>query len=137
MKDTHEETGGFRDLKAGDEIQEGDEYLNGNAGGWEPVDHALLGKPMGIGSVGCFRRPATTLERLANILDMPAGHVREAAEQIRTNQMKERLMEKVRVIRSGNTAITPTGEIVDRDERPDAMPYETNEAPAATERIRG
>lgn len=71
-----------------------------------------------------MKEEPTALERLAHILEMPAEHVREAAEQIRTNRMKERLMEKVRIIRSGNTAITPTGEIVERG-TPGSMSYTT------------
>lgn len=68
----------------------------------------------------------TKLEILADELGMPADHVREAAEAIRQKRMKERLLAKVQLIRDRNTAILPTGEIVERG-TPGAMNYGSSE----------
>lgn len=51
---------------------------------------------------------------LASIVEMPTDHIREAGDQMKTERMKRRLLEKVNLIRAGNTAILPTGEIVAR-----------------------
>lgn len=70
----------------------------------------------------------SALERLANLLDMPAEDVREAARNIARKRVEEKhaaLMAKVRLIREKNTAILPTGEIVARD-TPGAMPYDSS-----------
>jgi hypothetical protein len=69
------------------------------------------------------------LERLADFLEMPADHVREAAEAIRQerkDKLVASLMGKVNLIRERNTAILPTGEIVARG-TPGAMNYESPE----------
>jgi hypothetical protein len=68
----------------------------------------------------------TPLEIFADELDMPVDHIREAAQAIRQERMRDRLPEKVRIIRSGNTAITPEGKIVERG-MPESTPYETSE----------
>lgn len=71
----------------------------------------------------------SSLERLADLLDMPADDVREATRNIARKRMEEKhagLMEKVRLIRERNTAILPTGEIVARG-TPGAMDYESPE----------
>ena len=69
--------------------------------------------------------PTTALERLADCLEMPADHLRKAADNIRRERLHASLMAKVQLIRDRNTAILPTGEIVPRG-TPGAMPYETN-----------
>lgn len=68
----------------------------------------------------------TPLKRLADFVGMPEDHIREAAQAIRHEKMKERLLEKVRIIRSRNTAITPSGEIVERG-TPGSVNYESGE----------
>lgn len=71
----------------------------------------------------------SSLERLANSLEMPVDHVREAAEAIsqeRNDKLVASLMSKVALIRERNTAIMPTGEIVARG-TPGAMNYESPE----------
>lgn len=76
---------------------------------------------------GSSPRAGSALERLANLLDMPAEDVREAARNIARKRIETKhaaLMEKVRLIRERNTAILPTGEIVARD-TPGAMPYDS------------
>lgn len=65
----------------------------------------------------------TKLEILAEELEMPADHVREAAEAIRQDRMKKNLLAKVQLIRDRNSAILPTGEIVEKG-TPGAMDYE-------------
>ena len=68
----------------------------------------------------------TSLERFASAIGMPAEHVREAAENIRREQRREALLEKVRLIRERNAAILPTGEIVPRG-TPGAMNFDSPE----------
>lgn len=66
------------------------------------------------------------IDHLANILGMDVQTIRNAAIAIREARKTEAFLEKIRIIRSGNTAITQSGEIVDRSERPDAMPYNSS-----------
>lgn len=66
----------------------------------------------------------SAVERLAALLDMSAKDVEEAARNIARKRMYESLMEKVRLIREMNTAILPTGEIVDRG-TPGSLPYDS------------
>jgi hypothetical protein len=66
------------------------------------------------------------IEILADVLEMPADHVREAAEAIRQERMKKNLLAKVQLIRDRNTAILPTGEIVARG-TDGAMDYDSPE----------
>lgn len=69
--------------------------------------------------------PTTPLEALAEVVEIPVDELKQIARRIATERKFSGLMEKVRLIRSGNTAILPTGEIVPRS-TPGAMPYETN-----------
>ena len=74
---------------------------------------------------GCPPATCSALEFLAQELDMPVEHIREAARNIARKRMETKhadLMEKVRLIREKNTAILPTGEIVARG-TPGAMDY--------------
>lgn len=87
-----------------------------------PCDHDECGPGPCRGSLPASAGSA--LERLADILEMPADHVREAAEEIRRKRNIETLMAKVQLIRERNTAILPTGEIVARG-TPGAMDYES------------
>jgi hypothetical protein len=66
----------------------------------------------------------TALERLADVLEMPADELREAAQNMRDERKKIALLEKLKIIREGNTAITPNGEIVPRGTT-GAMDYPT------------
>lgn len=65
------------------------------------------------------------VEVLAKELDMLPDEIREAVGNLKAEKSK-RLREKIKIITSGNAAITPTGEIVDRRTNPDAMPYESS-----------
>jgi hypothetical protein len=79
-------------------------------------------------------RPSA-LERLSSILEMPADDLREAARGIRDERKKIALLEKLKIIREGNTAILPTGEIVPRGTE-GAMEYpklQAGKCPEATE----
>lgn len=66
----------------------------------------------------------TKLEIFAELIEMTVEHLREAADNIRRERMKNNLLAKVQLIRDRNTAILPTGEIVPRG-TPGAIPYET------------
>jgi len=66
------------------------------------------------------------LEKLASLLEMPAEHVREAAENIGRERKHAALLAKIHLIRERNTAILPTGEIVARG-TPGSMIYESPE----------
>jgi hypothetical protein len=68
----------------------------------------------------------TSLERLADVIGMPADELRECAIAIRHERMKRELLAKVQLIRDRNTAILPTGEIVARG-TPGAMDYHSSE----------
>lgn len=65
---------------------------------------------------------SSAIDRLAKFVGMPVDHVRGAIENIRRERMKNRLMEKVRLIREGRSAILPSGEIVEQG-TPGAMQY--------------
>lgn len=65
------------------------------------------------------------VEVLANELGMEPDEIREAADKLKAEKSR-RLREKIAIITSGNAAITPKGEIVDRRTNPDAMPYESS-----------
>jgi hypothetical protein len=63
------------------------------------------------------------LDVLSDITGVPIELIKKKAMELRNERKKEQLLEKLEIIRSGSAAITPCGEIVDRNERPDAMPY--------------
>ena len=66
----------------------------------------------------------TALEILAEVIEMPAEELRLAAQNIRDERKKIALLEKLKIIREGNTSITPNGEIVPRGTA-GAMDYPT------------
>ena len=76
----------------------------------------------------------SALEVLANVLEMPADELRDAARSIRDDRKKIALLEKLKIIREGNTAILPTGEIVPRGTL-GAMDYPTAQAAPCREAV--
>lgn len=82
----------------------------------------------------CPSTPCSELEVLANVLEMPAEELREAAQGIREERKKIALLEKLKIIREGNTAILPTGEIVVRGTA-GAMDYPTMQSAACPEAV--
>ena len=46
----------YRDIQPGEELQAGDERMNGNCG-WVPAEAVWIGRPVPEDLMGCFRRP--------------------------------------------------------------------------------
>ena len=63
----------------------------------------------------------TPIQNLADVLEMPEEEVRGAGHQIR-------LEKKIAAMKVGHAGILPTGEIVDRRDRPEAMPYRSRQS---------
>ena len=52
----------YRDIQPGEELQAGDERMNGNCG-WVPAEAVWIGRPVPEDLMGCFRRPVDAVPR--------------------------------------------------------------------------